>query len=195
MADALDIIRVVAEMALLGQKILNVYDFVATEDTFDSDLKLDIANWIEDAMADIKMRIANNLTFGSLQFKNVTQDSDMGYEPWPTFTAGGDATNEVMPPGVAGLVTMPTAHAKTRARKFLAGLTEGYNEDGVWTAATVLDLVDYGAILISPIIGAETDSPIAYGVVGQTGLFWPCQAYDVTNVPSYQRRRKQGVGS
>lgn len=195
MADALDIIRVVAEMALVGQKILNIYDFVATDPTDDADLMSDLGDWIEDAMADIKMRISNNLSFSSLQFKNVTQATDMGFTSWPTFTVGGDATNEVLPLGVAGLVTMPTAVSKVRGRKFLCGITEAYCEDGVWTAATVTDLIAYGDILINPIIGTLTGSPIAYGVVKALGGFQPVVAYDVVNVPSYQRRRKQGVGA
>lgn len=194
MASALDIIQVIADMSLLGSTVMNVYDFVATDNTSDDDLKTDLANFIEDSMAAVALRLANDLAYNSLAFFNVTAQSDMGFEPWPTFTLGPVTATEVLPPGIAGLATLPTAKPKTRGRKFIPGFAEGYSQEGFWTDATVLDIVDYASNLISPVVGALTGSPIAYGVVDLLDAFWPCQAYDVTNVPSYQRRRKQGVG-
>lgn len=193
MASALDIIQVVVEGALLAQRILSVYQFVSTDAVTDEDLMDDLTDRIENDMyAELTTSLANNFVISNLEFKNLTDNTLIDVIPWggAAFSSAG----ELLPLGVAGLVTANTATPKVRGRKFIAGLTEGSCNDSLWDSALVTVLTDFAAAYVSGFIGAVSSSPWAPGVKSSTGPFRPFTEAIVSNIPAYQRRRKQGVG-
>lgn len=193
MAGALEIIQVIAEMALAGQQILNIYHAISSSAVDDDDLMIDLGRGLEQVYDQFLANLANDLTFVSLKFNNVSDETFIGEGTWPTFTAGG-SSGQFLPLGVAGLITLPTSQPKVRGRKFFAGFTEGDITDGVWDSSLTNALVDAGAILVDPFAGFESGEPWAFGVVNQSGVFKDFISFGVSNIPAYQRRRKQGVG-
>lgn len=193
MAGALDIIQVIVEAAILGQRILSVYEFVSTQNILDEDAKEDLRTHLQDTVyPTILPSLADELEMQSLYFKNLTDNLDLGQLAWT-----GDqptSTGEPLPLGVAGLIVAPTALPKTRGRKFIAGVTEGSCNGSLWDSSLVTAMTNFGAAYISAFLGASNDDPWQPGVSDKNGVFRPFIEALVTNIPAYQRRRKQGVG-
>lgn len=195
MTAPLDIIRVICKMALAGQEILNVYHTVSTGAHSDEDAVTDVLVAIDTVYDLIDGSMVNDLTFESVTLLNVTGGYDLGEYDWFSMTAGGETSAEYLPTGVAALITLPTAQLRTRGRKFFAGMGEGSQADSLWSGALVTVLTAVGTALSETYLGDASGDPYSWGVVDGAGQFWPHQSAIISNIPSYQRRRKVGVGS
>lgn len=194
MASAFDVIQVIAEMAILGQRVMNVWELMSPSAVSDDDIIDDVQVAIEDVIYSvINPAIPDNLTYESLYFKNLTQNEDMGQFDWLSLTAG-ESAGEVLPLGVAALLTFPTAQPKVRGRKFLPPFAETNLTDALWGSATVTLLSTVASGVAAGFIGDVSSEPYVFGVSNQAGLFRPFIEGLTTNIPAYQRRRKQGVG-
>lgn len=189
-----DILQVVANMSLFGQQVLNVYHVASTGAHDDEDAVGDILVALSDLYLNIDEDLVDDLSFVSVVIKNITADADLGEFDWNDLTTGGQ-TGDALPTGVAGLITMPTARLKTRGRKFFPGFAEVNTTNGLFAGDAITDLTAAAAYLSSTFLGDFSGDPYAWGVVGSDSLFWPFLSAIVSNIPAYQRRRKQGVGS
>lgn len=195
MASALDILQVTARMILLGQEVLNVYHLLVGENAPDGDLAQDITERLDNAHGEMATLQDGSMAFDSIRIINVTDNTEVGEFDWPSLVGGSVAGTVALPPGVAGVVTFTTTTMGSRGRKFIAGFTESDISDGVWEAGTLAAMADYAAYIATPFVGTESGVPLAFGVRTAAGLFRSFNGYTVTNIPGYQRRRKQGVGS
>jgi hypothetical protein len=125
---------------------------------------------------------------------------NLGNWDWVT---GGEPTfvptsvGDIVAHGVAALIVARTAVSKVRGRKFVPGITDVAIADGLFNQTMVTNLVAAAAIYVMPFESVTDDSEWTSGVYSK-GLatfipFIPTAV--VTNIPSYQRRRKPGVGA
>lgn len=195
MAGALDIIRVIAEMAYVGQQILNVYHVISPSPTADSLLIDDVAAWLDEAYGYVNAFQDNGYGYSSIRVLNLSDDSEIGVVDWPGLVGGSVSGATGLPSGVAALITQPTSTLGSRGRKFIAGISETYQSDSLWDPTFLTGLADMAAVISAPFIGLSSGNSWAPCVVS-TGLIpRPITGYQVTNIPAYQRRRREGVGS
>lgn len=194
--DALDVIEVIAEMSLFGQRLLNVYHLVADQPLDDADALADIGEYMDGLYTEANGVISAALAYTGIICRNLTENSPMGEISWPTLTFGGATGGSELPTQIAGLVTLPTAVSRRRGRKFVPGMVEAQLTGGLLESAAVAALADFGAYLLS---GQSMTSgagwfyrvvslPLGPGTVSQA-----TEAI-VTNVPSALGRRRIGAG-
>lgn len=117
---------------------------------------------------------------------------NLGGASYTTHT--GTLTSEILPAGVAGLLVAPTGAPKVRGRKFVPGIGEGSSVDGLFSTETVDALLALGLYLINTYVNGSNS--YVMGVLSTSLLDFEPFAGSVvaSDVPSYQRRRKPGVG-
>jgi len=193
-----DVIEAAARMEYNAvEDVVNVFQFQQYTPTPVTD-----ANTIQD-IQDILDTIYGFLTgiitviqvARDIRITNKTQNYVLGTVSWGSVT-GGTATGDALPPGVAGLINFRTTTAKVNPRKYIGGLTEANcAATGLLTVAATTALDNAGAWLAAGGIIATYGS-YYYGYFSpKTSNFEVAASYSVTNVPAYQRRRKQGRGS
>lgn len=194
MASAFDIIQVVTEFLWLGETVLNVWHALSPSAVSDSDVVDDLTEGMDDMYTLINGALDNNFEYVQITLKNITANEDLLSHAWPVLTTGGAGDLSSLPLGVAGLITFPTAIPGVRGRKFLAGFTENGLADSLFVSGVTDVLADMGAFAVTGFVGAASSEAWAFGVPDQTGAFRDFTGAVVKNIPSYQRRRKQGVG-
>lgn len=110
----------------------------------------------------------------------------------------GDEATDMLPHGVAGVVTADTLRPQTRARKFIPGIAEDALTDSDLGGSVLAAFANY----IIEWLTAALVTGTAYlepAVVGQSGpsagLPYLLIAAGINSIAGYQRRRKPGVGS
>jgi len=195
MAGALEVIQVVAEFIYLGQQIMNVYHAVSPSATADNEVVEDLTIKIDEAMTELQAELDGSLAGVSLRVINLSDNAELDLVSWPTFVGGAVGGAVGLPPGVAALVTFPTAALGVRGRKFICGASEAQNSDGVWEASFIASLESYASMIANPFPGDSSLNIWQFGTYNPTTGFNPFTGWQVGNVPAYQRRRKQGVGA
>ena len=112
------------------------------------------------------------------------------------FTFAPTSTTDQLPRGAAVLINAKTVDADVNGKKYIGGLTETSNTDGLVVAAEVARQVLLATDWLEVETGAES------GAEFDAGIWSPLQQtlYDLTGtftIPAiwaYQRRRKRGVG-
>lgn len=110
----------------------------------------------------------------------------------PAFAGGVD----VLPAGVAAVVTAYTAINRVVGRKFFPGIAEASLTGGLWGAGLLTDLALTAAAYIAD-FGIFPSLFVMHPGVYSTKVadFVPFSLTAlITNIPGYQRRRKTGVG-
>lgn len=194
MASALDVIRVVADMTLLGQTILNVWHVISPSSVPDTELQDDIPEMMNEIYSQINGVIDNELTYDAIRIFNVTGNQDLGIHAWPVLTTGSTA-GETLPLGVAALLTLPTDIPKVRGRKFFGGIVESVCTNGVFISNVTDALADIAALVTVPYITAGHANAWVFGIPTLANGFQAFNSGLISSIPSYQRRRKQGVGA
>jgi hypothetical protein len=160
------------------------------------DAKDDLAEWVDDIYATIIAALPTSLTFEDLDFYNLTQDSPMGTLAWPTMTAGGASTDEIAATGVAYVITAFTSIVRVHGRKYFGPIVEPALDVGVINPASMAYLASCITTWITPFVGGTSGETWAPGVWRRlTSGFAVFRDAVVRNIPGYQRRRKQNVGS
>lgn len=190
------IVEIAARCEFTGvEDVTNVYQLQLTSPNpvADSVAILQLSNWIDGLYTGILASQSSDFIYRDLTFRNKTTATIMGITPWPTKTTGSAAIYN-NPPGVAAVINMATTASKVILRKFLGGWVQAaLDADGTFTTALTAALVTFGNTLIN---GTASGGDVwAYGHLSpKTGNFEIPVAATATDIPGYQRRRKQGRG-
>lgn len=192
-----DVLEVVAKMEFDDtEDVLNIYQFQNAGGVINSDNDAidDILDILEDIYTPYLGAQGELYTYRAVKIRNITQGTLLGEFPWPSLTAGTNVS-DALPPGVALVLNLGTVVARVVLRKYFGGFAEGSNEvDGTWGSALVAFGVATIALLTTEF--AETNSTWLYGTLSPKTLGFETPVGGiVTNIPGYQRRRKQGRGS
>lgn len=110
----------------------------------------------------------------------------------PIIDGEGLLTEEGLPSQVAILLKFATGAFRMIGHKYLAGVTEPSQEDGIVVGTVLTDLVDVGVEMMASIaVGGRVWYP---GIPGKSSAFAPFTACIIHDVLSTMRRRKIGVG-
>lgn len=192
-----DIIEVAARLEFDGvEDIINVFQFkyLTAGVINDQGLADDLIEILE-VMYTVVVGLITTITiFRDLRITNKTKSTVLGVYPWDTLVAG-TAVDVPQPPGVAALFNYSTGVPRVTPRKFLGGLRQDIIiDDGVWNGSSVALYATAAATMLG--ILTATLGTYQYGYLSpKTAQFEPVNAVVVTNIPAYQRRRKQGRGS
>lgn len=196
------ILRVVANLGWtdgeINQNVFNCVISGAGGPWDEDDVLDDCEDWLDNLYANLTTIVTNTVDGLSTivyKYDAVGDDWDeVGTNPF-TWNPTGDA-NQVLPRGVAGLVTAKSTDPDTDARKYLAGFLEAQLVDTLWSAATVVFMAAFGADWVLPFVGAATAAdftPAVWSVVDTVAKSL-VDTIIIPTIPAYQRRRKQGVG-
>lgn len=190
-----DVVRVIAEMSYIGQRVLNVYEFLNIGSSVsDEEALLDVATIVDNLYALVAPDMSALLSFTSVLAKNLDTNTDLGQTGWPTLTVGAQSSANTLPTQVAGLITFPTDQPRVRGRKFIPAINDGDVTGGLIVGETLGDLVVMGATLLTALSGDNSTWQYVVLAGGSpSNAKIPTDAL-VTNVPSTLTRRRIGTG-
>lgn len=178
------------------EDVVNVYQMQLTSGgpVADADVLNDVVEYLEIAYTLILTLLSVLTTFRDIRVSNVTQQTVLGIVPWDTLSAG-DATADALAPGVAGLVSFGTTIPRVSPRKYLGVFTEAHiNASGLLGGGWNTQAANYAAQMLGEVV--VDGHGYTYGYLSpKTDNFEAAVTALFTNVPAYQRRRKQGRGS
>lgn len=109
-----------------------------------------------------------------------------------------ESIGDPLPSGVAALIVAYTYLSKVMGKKYFVGLSETGQTAGLWISAVLAAMLQSAAIWIAPFqsIGDPTSTYVP-GVWSLKSLSFQGFAvhFGTRDVPAYQRRRKEGVGT
>lgn len=192
-----DVIGVSARAEFDGvDDMINVFDFVLTtpEEVSDALTVIDMVDIMEELYTIWTGIQSDIVLYRDIRITNRTQSIILGVHPWPGLV-DGDLDANAIPPGVCGVINFSSAVSRVTPRKFFGGLTVTSNEpDGTLAAGALTTLSLIATFLLTIQEGISGDW--RYGVLSPKtlGFVFPNGAV-MTDIPGYQRRRKQGRGS
>lgn len=190
-----DIVRITDFMTYEGTtNMLNTYvcKYVGATQITDTVFLAGVLDWIDGVHGQMDDIQANTVAYGRHDLYNITQDRPMPSGAAESPTIGGVDVDPVAP-GVAALVSKPTGTKRSIGKTFIGGLAESMIDGGLWTTAAMTTLDDIAQYLVGAIsMGSVAVEMGIWDVVDS--LFRKSTSYIIKNIPSYQRRRKQGVG-
>lgn len=195
------ILKVVASMVFDDGNIAqNVYNAVITGGGGpwdEADVVDDAVAWVDLLYTAVEAYAAASLQGSQVQvyeWDTVGLDWDeIGSDVWAWV---GTSVTDEMPRGVAALLNAKTTDADVSGKKYVPGTVEGGATDGLWIAAYLLDLVDYGGLWVGGFVGGTSGAdwnPGVWSVVDEA-LYDMSLTVVIPTIPAYQRRRKRGVG-
>lgn len=135
----------------------------------------------------------DTVAFDEIRFYNISQSRPMDTTGWPTFTTGTVDVADPLPSVLSGLVFGRSGFPRVLFKKYFGPFTEANQVDAEWDSAIVTNI----SLGVTLWMGGWTSGPglCKGGLFSETLLTW----YDigelvVRSVPSYQRKRKRGVG-
>lgn len=191
-----DILEVTARCEANGvEDVVNVFQFrnVTGSSLTDAEAVADIRLYLDDEYDNLTASQADTFVYRDITFRNITQSVLMGTFGWPTLTTGDSALAQI-PPGCAGLVNCATNVARVVLKKYFGGwVTATLDNDGSFSSAVTAAILQFGLNLLGGIVGPN--GAWEYGYFSPKTMQWekPVSA-TATDIPAYQRRRKQGRG-
>lgn len=164
----------------------------------DADIVDDALAWVANMYANMVGLMSDEIDGSSVAvyvYDTINDDFDeVGTIGW---TFAPTQTDAYLPRGVAGLLGFWTTDPDVIGKKYLPGLTESVNSDGLLTAPAVTAMLAFGLDWVLPFAGAVSTADWVPGIWSPTqkDLLWGSGSYSASNVPAYQRRRKRGVGA
>lgn len=192
-----DILEVSARMEFNGvEDIVNVYQFqLTTPGPITDQQGVDDVLLIIEAIYTALVALQSTLTlYRDIRVTNKTQLAILGTFLWPSLTAGTAAVI-AQAPGVCGLVSLATAVPRVNLRKYYGDMVTSTMElDGTFASFVTTALTTISGTLLTQRV--QVNGTWRYGYLSPKSLAWelPLSAV-VTDIPAYQRRRKQGRGS
>lgn len=179
-----------------GDDIVGAFQFRLESVGFlpDADAITAVIEFLEVIYTQIRLVIPILTVFRDITIRNQTQAINYGTFPWPTLANGVVGGNEV-PPGVTILASFSTGISHVNLRKYFGNMPVALLDlPGLWNAASVGVVVGGVALMLVPFVA--TFGTWSYGYNSPKTLGWVVpNAAVVTDVPAYQRRRRQGRGS
>lgn len=195
------ILRVVAELIMPGSTVAQNVFYAQFNDTggsnADQDVVDDLVDWVDDIFNQIVNQMSDTITAGEVkvyQWDALDLDWDEIGSNVATFAPAD--VGEMLPHGVAAVMTGRTFDADVNGRKFFAGFSEGEQDGSYWVALALTNLLLAGAQWLTTFAGTATGSTFYPGVwsVAQVVFRRFVDNLIVNGVAGYQRRRKPGVG-
>lgn len=196
-----DIVKIVATILWDdGNVMQNVFNAVLTGaggPWAEADVIDDAGSWLTAMYTNITTLVSDT-TQGSSVEGYVYDPIDDDWDEFDTDNwtwAPTNATGE-LPRGAAALLNGKTTDPDVSGKKYIGGMAEGALGDGLWSAGTISDLVDWGADWLIPFVGTASGADWTPGIWSPTRtVFLPSNLVAVIpTIPAYQRRRKRGVG-
>lgn len=100
----------------------------------DQDVLDDVQEYIDKVFNAAPGTISSEYTGGRVTVENVTQDK---FENDLTLTWAGSNAADALPPTVAALIVGRTATKRVQGRKYIVGIDQDGENNGVWIAATI----------------------------------------------------------
>ena len=154
----------------------------------------DFQEYVDQVYQNIDTYLHTGVAGDSIQVANVTQATVFGSIAFNPAITGSDA-GSILPLGVCCLTWARTYKARVQMRKYWSGFTEAQLDGGSWTST----LENACLAAMTDVVGGLTGSNglvmvgVAYNRSG--GTYTIGQSISSSDIPAYQRRRKQGVGS
>lgn len=196
-----DELKVVATFVMPGITVAqNVYycrydgEFLTSNQNVADDMLI----WVEDMMAPFEEILTTLVTLSAVTvFKKISADplefEQIGDEPG---SFAGIETSDTIPNGVAMVIRVATQVGGRLARKYIAGVSEGFVEAIAFTSGAITAA---GLFAVEWIAGPATQGAREYvsGIISVgDGTFRELGFTAIVSViPGYQRRRKPGVGA
>lgn len=147
-----------------GFDLVNVFHFQFDSAAAipDAQAVTDIGAILEDMENAVISRIGTIIKYVDITIQNITQNTLLGANPWPTITAGLEP-GDVVSPQVAALIIGRTLTPGIQARKYHYGAGENQVNNGTFLSTMLTSLGNYAARYIADnFIVGETYTPIAY---------------------------------
>lgn len=192
-----DVLQVAARIETQeGDDVVNVFQFkyASVPTITDTQGIDDVIEFLEALYTIYRVVIPILSVFRDLWVRNMTTLTNYGVFPWATLVNGGAAGND-LPPGVASMISFPTGKSRVTLRKYLGNnAVSQMTLEGRWIAAHLVITANVAALMVVPYVA--TNGTWAYGYTSPIIPGWiaPDTAL-ILDVPSYQRRRRQGRGS
>lgn len=197
-----DVVQGVLHGTMLnGDEFVNAFVWSITKvslgDWSDSEIGTFVTDAIEKIFAELLAILKSTVSFDTVDvYKREATGWDYLTTAVPSITPTGSF--EVLPGGVAMLMTAYTDLNRVFGRKFIYGCTEADSSNGTLNATGLAALADAALEYISNYNGG-TMGPLDFLVPGvwstKTSAYQTFNGVSVVkDVLSYQRRRKKGVG-
>lgn len=190
-----DILQLTARMRVAGTDVQqNVWHFYVDQEggVSDADAVANMEEWLGGVQSQLDDLQGTALSYEVNMLYNLTQDRPLGAVASTEDT--GKKEGDPLPHGVAALISMYTSVKRTIGKKYIGFLTESALDAGLWNAETLSTLDDIAEYFFKRFaVGGNWYIPVVYNRKLKT---WASIVlYVIRNIPSYQRRRKPGVGA
>jgi len=196
-----DVLKVVAIAAWLDGSITeNVFAAVVAGSGGpfdDADVVDDMVDWVDDMYANLTSKSTDEMDGSEVKvYKYDAVDDDFDEVGSDTWAWNPTSTTEHLPQGVAVLVNCKTSDPDVNGKKYLAGTTEAYNNNGSIESALLTDVAAFALDWVTGFVGATSGATFAPGVWSPTKTMFYAMSGSVIipTIYAYQRRRKPGVG-
>lgn len=196
-----DVLRVVATMAYTdGDLVQNVFAAVISGSGGpfdDADIVDDALAWVGTMFGNLSTLLSSTIDGSQVQvyvYDPVDEDFDeVGSVPW-TFNPTG--TGDEYTRGVAGLINAKTTDPDVNGRKYIGGLTENVMTSSGLAAGLVTGLVNFADDWLNGFNGPTSGAAWTPAIWSHKNKLPYATTGDaiIPVEPSYQRRRKRGVG-
>lgn len=195
------ILRVVGELIVPQSTVMQNVFYCKFDDNGTSNDEQDVVDdcrdWLDDIYGELVAQMKNTIDSGEVkvyEWDTVGLDWDEIGSAFLTvnFTNAGD----MLPHGVAAVITGRTFDPDVSGRKFFGGFCEDQQVGSVIGAAAATALALAGSEWLTTFTGAATASTFKTGVwsVAQSTFRQFVATLIVNGIMGYQRRRKPGVG-
>lgn len=196
------ILRIAVSMLFTdGNLAMNVFNAVITgagAPWDEDDVVSDAVDWMDTVYANLTGSIGTTLDGSEITvYEYDPIDDDWDEVGTAAFTWNPTGGGDPLPRGVAALLNVRTIDPDVSGKKYFAGWTESSNTDGTWIAAVVTTLAAVAVDWITSFTGTLTTAtwaPVIWSVKAKTPYIMSGVS-TIPTEPSYQRRRKRGVGA
>jgi hypothetical protein len=195
--EQFDVIEAGARLELNGtDDVINVFQFQKQNITplSDAETVTQILDILEQIYTIFLAAQSLLLLYRDVRVTNKTQSILLGTVAWPNLVDGENVT-DLVPPGAAALINFNTVVSRVSPRKYFGGFTiDSLDNNGTWDDPLLTDLVEVVALMLDSFeVGGHTWQ---YGYLSPKSLGFEIPVGGtLSDVPAYQRRRKQGRGS
>lgn len=195
------ILRIVASMLWtdgnVNQNVFNTKISGGGGPYADQDVVDDAEDWLDNMYLNMTATCSDELDGNEvIVYKWDAIGGDWDEVGSQSFVWNPSQVADQLPRGVAGLVQLWTVDPDVQGKKYIPGLTDDANEDGLFSAGTLVSLLALAADWYTPFVGGASGATFTPGVWSVLGSLFQAGVDHIsaTAIPAYQRRRKRNVG-